>query len=167
MIFVLPSVKQERRRENERERERKKKKTSFSLSLGVSFDLPLQQQQRQQNLTPDIENLRRRRDAADAALRADEAERASVQREAAALTRKLQELGERVAAAARARDECAGVLATAEGAYEKILQSAQSLRDVLKAEASEIGGGGGGGRSGRRENGGNGRESSDSGNSTG
>ena len=91
---------------------------------------------------------------------------------AAALTRRLQELGERVAAAARARDECAGVLATAEGAYEKILQSAQSLRDVLKAEASEIGGGGGGREGGggrrRRENGGNGRESSsDSGNSTG
>ena len=150
------------------ESERETKKTFFfflTLTLGVSFDLPLSQKKKN---TPDIENLRRRRDAADAALRADEAERASLQREAAALTRRLQELGERVAAAARARDECAGVLATAEGAYEKILQSAQSLRDVLKAEASEIGGGGGGGRSGRRENGGNGRESSsDSGNSTG
>ena len=139
------------------------------MTLGVSFDLPLSQKKKN---TPDIENLRRRRDAADAALRADEAERASLQREAAALTRRLQELGERVAAAARARDECAGVLATAEGAYEKILQSAQSLRDVLKAEASEIGGGGGGREGGggrrRRENGGNGRESSsDSGTSTG
>ena len=123
-----------------------KKKTSLPLSHSL----------------PDIENLRRRRDAADAALRADEAERAALQREAAALTRRLGELGERVAAAARARDECADVLATAEGAYEKILQSAQSLRDVLKAEASEIGGG--------RDNGGgdNGREgsSSDSGNNS-
>ena len=123
-----------------------KKKTSLPLSHSL----------------PDIENLRRRRDAADTALRADEAERAALQREAAALTRRLGELGERVAAAARARDECADVLATAEGAYEKILQSAQSLRDVLKAEASEIGGG-------RDNDGGdNGREgsSSDSGNNS-
>ena len=118
-------------------------------------------------LSPDIDNLRRRRDAADAALRADEAERAALQREAAALSRRLGELGERVAAAARARDECAGILANAESAYEKILQSAQSLRDVLKAEASEIGGGEGR-RGNRREEGGNGRESSssDSGNNS-
>lgn len=132
------------------------------------------QQIRIQKLPTDIDNLRRRRDAADAALRADEAERAALQREAAALSRRLGELGERVAAAARARDECAGILANAESAYEKILQSAQSLRDVLKAEASEIGGGGGGEGGtrrggGRREEGGNGRESnsSDSGHSAG
>ena len=41
------------------------------MTLGVSFDLPLSQKKKN---TPDIENLRRRRDAADAALRADEAE---------------------------------------------------------------------------------------------
>ena len=53
------------------------------------------------------------------------------------------------------------MLATAEGAYEKILQSAQSLRDVLKAEA-----GGGGAEGGRTNDRSNSRES-DSGNSTG
>lgn len=137
------------------------KKKRFPLGRSCLLtSLQLLKKKRLFHSLPDIENLRRRRDAADAALRADEAERAALQREAAALTRRLGELGERVAAAARARDECADVLATAEGAYEKILQSAQSLRDVLKAEASEIGGG--------RDNGGgdNGREgsSSDSGN---
>ena len=150
----------------ERERDRNNKKKTFSSRPIVSVDLPPTPQKKTSlplsHSLPDIENLRRRRDAADAALRADEAERAALQREAAALTRRLGELGERVAAAARARDECADVLATAEGAYEKILQSAQSLRDVLKAEASEIGGG--------RDNGGgdNGREgsSSDSGNNS-
>ena len=139
------------------------KKKRFPLGRSCLLtSLQLLKKKRLFHSLPDIENLRRRRDAADAALRADEAERAALQREAAALTRRLGELGERVAAAARARDECADVLATAEGAYEKILQSAQSLRDVLKAEASEIGGG--------RDNGGgdNGREgsSSDSGNNS-
>lgn len=142
-------------------REKAKTKNVFSHARGVSCLLTSLQKKKKLTRSTDIENLRRRRDAADAALRADEAERASLQREAAALTRKLQELGERVAAAARARDECASVLATAEGAYEKILQSAQSLRDVLKAEASETGGGGG--RRGDDDGNGNGRrESSDS-----
>jgi len=145
------------------ERKRRKRLFLFARPLTSSFFSKSQKKKKKTSPSsspfPGIENLRRRRDAAEAALRADEAERASLQREAAALTRKLQELDERVSAAARARDECESVLATAEAAYEKILQSAQSLRDVLKAEAggSEVAVGGNGRRR-RGENGGNGSQ---------
>ena len=86
---------------------------------------------------PAIDSLRRRRDAAVAALRAADADKATLGEKSKDIASRLAAAADACSAAASVRAECEAALAQAEDAYAEILDSAAALADALRAECGQ------------------------------
>ncbi|XP_021269318.1 Sjoegren syndrome nuclear autoantigen 1 isoform X2 [Numida meleagris] len=81
-----------------------------------------------------LAELRARRDELSGRIREEEAERGRLQGRIAALTERLARSSERLARHLAARRQLDASIAESEAAYGKILESSQTLLDVLKGE---------------------------------
>jgi len=83
--------------------------------------------------------LRERRDEVNRAILLEEEEKARIQKEMSSLTDRLSKLNESLARKTRAREEYDRTITESEQAYMKILESSQTLLQVLKKERDTLG----------------------------
>ncbi|NXN68383.1 SSNA1 protein, partial [Himantopus himantopus] len=86
-----------------------------------------------------LAELRARREELSGRIREEEAERARLQGRLWALTQRLARTSESLARHLAARGELDRTIAQSEEAYGKILESSQTLLDVLKEEIENAG----------------------------
>ncbi|KAL8429396.1 hypothetical protein Efla_001234 [Eimeria flavescens] len=86
-----------------------------------------------------IEELKRKRDEVNRQIEQEELDKEKIQREIALLQERLQRLTESLARKIHARAEYDKTIQETEGAYTKILESAQTLLHVLKRESVHLG----------------------------
>ncbi|KAM9218187.1 uncharacterized protein RG961_010608 [Leptosomus discolor] len=86
-----------------------------------------------------LAELRARREELSGRIREEEAERSRLQGRIGALTQRLARTSESLARHLVARSELDRTIAETEAAYGKILESSQTLLDVLKGEAGNAG----------------------------
>ncbi|NXJ88423.1 SSNA1 protein, partial [Corythaixoides concolor] len=86
-----------------------------------------------------LAELRARREELNGRIREEEAERRQLQGRIWALTERLARTSESLARHLVARGELDRTIAESEAAYDKILQSSQTLLDVLKGEIDNAG----------------------------
>mmetsp|Transcript_4240 Transcript_4240/g.9234 ORF Transcript_4240/g.9234 Transcript_4240/m.9234 type:complete len:112 (-) Transcript_4240:578-913(-) len=85
-----------------------------------------------------IEDLREKREEILKQLKEDEAEKAKIQADLQALTKRLAQVNDSIARKTETKNEYDKVISETEGAYLKILESSQTLLTVLKREAVNI-----------------------------
>jgi Sjoegren syndrome nuclear autoantigen 1 len=85
-----------------------------------------------------IEDLRDRREAVNREIFSDEAAKAKIQQDLAILTKRLGEVNEDLAKKMQARNEYDRTIQETEAAYMKILESSQTLLQVLKRETNNL-----------------------------
>ena len=81
-----------------------------------------------------IEDLREKREEINKQILKDEEEKAKIQRDLSILTDRLSKINEGLARKIQARNEYDRTIQETEGAYMKILESSQTLLQVLKRE---------------------------------
>ncbi len=86
-----------------------------------------------------IEDLRDRREAINREILNDEAAKAKIQQDLALLTKRLAEINEDLAKKITTRNEYDRTIQETEAAYMKILESSQTLLQVLKRETNNLG----------------------------
>jgi sjoegren syndrome nuclear autoantigen 1 len=86
-----------------------------------------------------IEDLRERRETVHREILNDEAAKGKIQQDLAILTKKLAEINEDLAKKIQTRNEYDRTIQETEAAYMKILESSQTLLQVLKRETNNLG----------------------------
>ena len=81
-----------------------------------------------------IEDLREKREEINRQILHDEDEKAKIQRDLSVLTDRLSKINETLTRKVQARNEYDRTIQETEGAYMKILESSQTLLQVLKRE---------------------------------
>ena len=81
-----------------------------------------------------IEDLREKREEINRQILKDEEEKAKIQRDLSSLTDRLSKINETLARKIQARNEYDRTIQETEAAYIKILESSQTLLQVLKRE---------------------------------
>lgn len=81
-----------------------------------------------------IEDLREKREEINKQILKEEEEKARIQRDLSVLTDRLSKINEGLARKTQARNEYDRTIQETEGAYMKILESSQTLLQVLKRE---------------------------------
>jgi Sjoegren syndrome nuclear autoantigen 1 len=81
-----------------------------------------------------IEDLREKREEINRQILKDEEDKAKIQRDLSVLTDRLSKINENLARKVTARNEYDRTIQETEGAYMKILESSQTLLQVLKRE---------------------------------
>jgi len=79
-----------------------------------------------------IEDLREKREEINRQILKDEEDKAKIQRDLSVLTDRLSKINENLARKVTARNEYDRTIQETEGAYMKILESSQTLLQVLK-----------------------------------
>ena len=85
-----------------------------------------------------IEDLREKREEINKQILKDEEEKAKIQRDLSLLTERLSKINEGLARKIQARNEYDRTIQETEGAYMKILESSQTLLQVLKRETVSL-----------------------------
>lgn len=85
-----------------------------------------------------IEDLREKREEINRQILKDEEEKAKIQRDLSVLTDRLSIINEALARKVQARNEYDRTIQETEGAYMKILESSQTLLQVLKRETVSL-----------------------------
>jgi Sjoegren syndrome nuclear autoantigen 1 len=85
-----------------------------------------------------IEDLREKREEINRQILKDEEEKAKIQRDLSVLTDRLSTINEALARKVQARNEYDRTIQETEGAYMKILESSQTLLQVLKRETVSL-----------------------------
>jgi sjoegren syndrome nuclear autoantigen 1 len=85
-----------------------------------------------------IEDLREKREEINKQILKDEEEKAKIQRDLSILTDRLSKINEGLARKIQARNEYDRTIQETEGAYMKILESSQTLLQVLKRETVSL-----------------------------
>jgi Sjoegren syndrome nuclear autoantigen 1 len=85
-----------------------------------------------------IEDLREKREEINRQILQDEEEKAKIQRDLSVLTDRLSKINEALARKVQARNEYDKTIQETEGAYMKILESSQTLLQVLKRETVSL-----------------------------
>lgn len=85
-----------------------------------------------------IEDLREKREEINRQILKDEEEKAKIQRDLSVLTDRLSTVNEALARKVQARNEYDRTIQETEGAYMKILESSQTLLQVLKRETVSL-----------------------------
>jgi|EP01033_Poteriospumella_lacustris_P004922 Sjoegren syndrome nuclear autoantigen 1 len=86
-----------------------------------------------------IEDLRDRRETINREILNDEAAKSKIQQDLALLTKRLAEINEDLAKKITTRNEYDRTIQETEAAYMKILESSQTLLQVLKRETNNLG----------------------------
>ena len=86
-----------------------------------------------------IEDLKEKREELNAQIVREEEEKAKIQNDLQILTRRLSQLQETTAKKAGLRNDYDNTIKETEMAYMKILESSQTLLQVLKREATNLG----------------------------
>ncbi|KAL8275589.1 hypothetical protein Esti_000540 [Eimeria stiedai] len=86
-----------------------------------------------------IDELKRKREEVNRQIEQEELDKEKIQKEIALLQERLQRLKESLARKIHARCEYDKTIQETEGAYTKILESAQTLLHVLKRESVHLG----------------------------
>lgn len=81
-----------------------------------------------------IEDLREKREEINRQILKDEEDKAKIQRDLSVLTDRLSKINENLSRKVQARNEYDRTIQETEGAYMKILESSQTLLQVLKRE---------------------------------
>jgi Sjoegren syndrome nuclear autoantigen 1 len=81
-----------------------------------------------------IEDLREKREEINRNILKEEEEKAKIQRDLSILTERLAKINESLARKVQARNDYDDTIQQTEGAYMKILESSQTLLQVLKRE---------------------------------
>ncbi|KAI5059179.1 hypothetical protein GOP47_0025498 [Adiantum capillus-veneris] len=89
-------------------------------------------------LTRRMDELRQKRDELGKALEKEEAEKASIQKDLLALTRRLAEIDASLSRKQAYSSEYEKTIEEVEAAYSIIMESSQTLLHVLKMETTEI-----------------------------
>ena len=82
-----------------------------------------------------IDSLRNKREEVNKQVMKEEEEKASLQKELATLTDRIQKVNESLARKTQARNEYDKTIQDTEAAYAKILESSQTLLNVLRRES--------------------------------
>ena len=85
-----------------------------------------------------IEDLREKREDINKQILKDEEEKAKIQRDLSSLTDRLSHINEGLARKIQARNEYDRTIQETESAYMKILESSQTLLQVLKRESNSL-----------------------------
>lgn len=85
-----------------------------------------------------IEDLREKREEINRQILHDEEEKAKIQRDLSVLTDRLSKINEALARKVQARNEYDRTIQETEAAYMKILESSQTLLQVLKRETVSL-----------------------------
>jgi Sjoegren syndrome nuclear autoantigen 1 len=85
-----------------------------------------------------IEDLREKREEINRQILKDEEDKAKIQRDLSVLTDRLSKINENVSRKVQARNEYDRTIQETEGAYMKILESSQTLLQVLKRETVSL-----------------------------
>lgn len=85
-----------------------------------------------------IEDLREKREEINKQITKEEEEKAKIQRDLSILTDRLSHINEGLARKMQARSEYDRTIQETEGAYMKILESSQTLLQVLKRETVSL-----------------------------
>jgi Sjoegren syndrome nuclear autoantigen 1 len=85
-----------------------------------------------------IEDLREKREELNRQIQKDEEDKAKIQRDIAALTERLSTLNDQLARKQQAKVEYDRTIQETEAAYMKILESSQTLLNVLKRETVNL-----------------------------
>jgi sjoegren syndrome nuclear autoantigen 1 len=86
-----------------------------------------------------LEDLRERREEVNRSILMEEEEKARIQKEMSSLHDRLSKLNESLVRKTRARDEYDKTISESEQAYMKILESSNTLLQVLKKERDTLG----------------------------
>merc|ERR1712050_430013 len=89
-------------------------------------------------LVKSIEDLREKREEVHRQILKEEEDKATVQKQLAALTEQLQRLNDSLVRKTQARNEYDKTIQETEAAYMKILESSQTLLHVLKRETVNL-----------------------------
>jgi len=103
-----------------------------SMSEGASL------QNYNSELVKCIEDLREKREELNKSIAADEEEKAKIQNDLRILTERLSRINDNLARKIASRTEYDKTITETEGAYQKILESSQTLLHVLKREATNL-----------------------------
>jgi len=85
-----------------------------------------------------IEDLREKREEINRQILKDEEDKAKIQRDLSVLTDRLSTINDNLARKVQARNEYDRTIQETEGAYMKILESSQTLLQVLKRETVSL-----------------------------
>ncbi|KAL1504517.1 hypothetical protein AB1Y20_022341 [Prymnesium parvum] len=85
-----------------------------------------------------IEDLRQKREELNRSIAADEEEKAKIQNDLRILTERLSRINDNLARKIASRTEYDKTITETEGAYQKILESSQTLLHVLKRESTNL-----------------------------
>ena len=85
-----------------------------------------------------IEDLREKREEVNRQILKEEEEKAKIQRDLSVLTERLSKINEALARKLQARNEYDRTIQETEAAYMKILESSQTLLQVLKRETVNL-----------------------------
>jgi Sjoegren syndrome nuclear autoantigen 1 len=85
-----------------------------------------------------IEDLREKREEINRQILKDEEDKAKIQRDLSVLTDRLSNINENLSRKVQARNEYDRTIQETEGAYMKILESSQTLLQVLKRETVSL-----------------------------
>ena len=85
-----------------------------------------------------IEDLREKREEINRQILKDEEDKAKIQRDLSVLTDRLSNINDNLARKVQARNEYDRTIQETEGAYMKILESSQTLLQVLKRETVSL-----------------------------
>ena len=85
-----------------------------------------------------IEDLREKREEINRQILKEEEDKAKIQRDLSVLTDRLSNINENLARKVQARNEYDRTIQETEGAYMKILESSQTLLQVLKRETVSL-----------------------------
>ena len=85
-----------------------------------------------------IEDLREKREEINRQILHDESEKQQIQTNLSRLTDQLSRINEQLARKVQARNEYDRTIQETEGAYMKILESSQTLLQVLKRESTSL-----------------------------
>merc|ERR1712110_825658 len=86
-----------------------------------------------------IEELREKREELNKSIAADEEEKAKIQNDLRILTERLSRINDNLARKIASRTEYDKTITETEAAYQKILESSQTLLHVLKRESTNLG----------------------------
>lgn len=100
----------------------------------ICFSPHLQIQNQQNELVKCVEDLREKREEINRQILKEEEEKAKIQRDLSVLTDRLSKINEGLSRKVQARNEYDRTIQETEGAYMKILESSQTLLQVLKRE---------------------------------
>jgi len=85
-----------------------------------------------------IEDLREKREELNKSIASDEEEKAKIQNDLRILTERLSRINDNLARKIASRTEYDKTIMETEGAYQKILESSQTLLHVLKRESTNL-----------------------------